>query len=58
MPIDAVGEVVGAAVEIAIEAVVDIPEPRKRSRVRRILYWSIMALIGGVLLVVVYLALS
>jgi hypothetical protein len=49
---------VGAAVEIAIEAVVDIPESRKRSRVRRILYWSILALIGGFLLVVLYLALG
>lgn len=59
MPIDAlgeaVGEVVGAVAEVALEAAT---EPPKRGRVRRILYWSVVALVASLLAWVAYLALS
>jgi hypothetical protein len=58
MPVEAVGEVIGAAVEIVADAVLDVPEPPKRGRLRRILYWSVIALISGSLLFVIYLALG
>lgn len=56
MPIDAIGEVVGAAVEIAAEAAVT--GPPKRGRLRRILWWLIITLVGGFLFFAVYLVLS
>jgi len=57
MPIDELaGEVVGAAVEFMGDVLLD-GAPR-RSRFRRLLHWSILALLGGALLVVAYLALS
>ena len=55
---DAVGEVVGAAFEAVVESFVEVPEPPKRSRFWRFIYWSVVALIVGFLLVVAYLALS
>jgi len=58
MPIDAAGEVVIAALEVVAEAALDIPEPSKRSRLRRFIYWSVLTLVVGFLLAAIYLALS
>jgi hypothetical protein len=58
MPADALGEVVGAAVELAAELVSAPPEPPKRGRLRRLLYWSVVAGLIGLVGWMVYLALS
>ena len=58
MPVDSIGEVIAFAAETAIEAVVDIPEPARRSRFWRIVYWSVLGLIMAGLGFCLYLALG
>ena len=61
MPIDELaGEVLGAAVEFVGDALTDVvaESPRRRSRFRRFVYWSVLALLGGAVLVFGYLLLS
>jgi hypothetical protein len=56
MPVDAVGEVVVAALEAVGDAV--LTESPKRGRWRRYVYWSIVLSFFGVLVFGAYLALS
>jgi len=56
MPIDAVGEVVVAALEAVGEVV--LTEPPKRGRWRRYVYWAFVLLGVGLLAFGAYLALS
>jgi hypothetical protein len=56
MPVDAVGEVVVAALEAVGDVV--LTEPPKRGRRRRFVYWSILSLSSGLLTLGVYLALG
>ena len=56
MPVDELGEVVVAAIEVVGEAVLDDPGPGRRSRFRRVLYWSLVVLVVGLLLVGGWLA--
>jgi hypothetical protein len=56
MPIDAVGEVVVAALEAVGEVV--LTEPPKRGRWRRYVYWTFVLLGVGLLAFGAYLALS
>ena len=56
MPID---EIVGAAAEMVVEAALNVaPEPPKRSRFWRLVYWSVVALLVGFIGFVIYVALS
>ena len=56
MPVDVLGEVVAAAIDVVGEAVLDAPGPGRRSRFRRVLYWSLVVLVVGLLLVGGWLA--
>ena len=53
MPIETVGEVVVGALEIADGAPLNVPEPPKRGRIRRRLYWAII-FAGFILAIVTY----
>ena len=58
MPIDdALGEVIGGAVEIVGEAVLDGTDKRK-SRLRRLLSWSVILIAVGLALAILYFALT
>ena len=56
MPINAVGEVVVAALEAVGEVV--LTEPPRRGRWRRFVYWAFVVLVVGSLAFGAYLALS
>ena len=56
MPVDELGEVMVAAIEVVGEAVLDDRGPGRRSRFRRVLYWSLVVLVVGLLLVGGWLA--
>lgn len=58
MPIDdALGEVIGGAVELVGEAFPDGTDKRK-SRLRRLLSWSVILVAAGLLLAVICFALA
>ena len=56
MPVDELGEVVVAAIEVVGEAVLDDSGRGRRSRFRRVLSWSLVVLVVGLLLVGGWLA--
>jgi hypothetical protein len=53
MPIETVGEGVVGALEVADAAPLNVPEPPKRGRVRRFLYWA-MIVAGFVFAIISY----
>ena len=57
MPLDALGEAIGAALEAAGEIALSGPPP-ERGRRRRRLYWSFLAVFVGLVFVVVLFTLN
>ncbi|HEY6814073.1 MAG TPA: hypothetical protein VI168_00910 [Croceibacterium sp.] len=57
MPIDVLDEVVGAALDAAGSAIAEAAAP-KRGRFRRVVYWSIVLLVGAFVIGIAALFLS